>query len=140
MTGLDDIAKLRYGGGGRGPFQVLYFQGLDGGSPVIEWLESLRLRDRAAYAKGRSAIQRLGMQGHELRRPTADYLRDGIHELRFRVGRVQHRLLYFFHGRGVAVLVHGLTKERELPHFDIERALTRKRAFATDPERHTYTE
>lgn len=85
-------------------------------------------------------IQQLRQQGHALRRPTADYLRDGIHELRFRMGRVQYRLLYFFHGRGVAVLVHGLTKEREVPRFDIERALTRRRAFVTDPERHTYTE
>jgi hypothetical protein len=35
-------------------------------------------------------------RGHELRRPYADYLRAGVHELRARVGRVNYRILYFF--------------------------------------------
>jgi hypothetical protein len=34
-----------------------------------------------------------------LRRPHADYLEDGIYELRWRNGTVQYRILYFFHGR-----------------------------------------
>ncbi len=50
------------------------------------------------------------------------------------------RLLYFFHGQGVAVVAHGLTKEDILPAADIERALRRKRAFEADPEKHTYRE
>jgi hypothetical protein len=34
--------------------------------------------------------------GHELRRPEADFLRDGIYELRASLGGVHHRILYFF--------------------------------------------
>ena len=74
------------------------------------------------------------------RRPVADYLRDGIYELRARRGRVNYRLLYFFHGRGVAILAHGLSKEDEVPDAEIERAIERKKAFAKAPARHTYRE
>jgi phage-related protein len=78
--------------------------------------------------------------GHELRRPTADFLRDGIYELRVKQGHVQYRILYFFHGRNVAILAHSLTKEDEIPGVDIERTLKRKRLFESNPQRHTYEE
>jgi phage-related protein len=76
--------------------------------------------------------------GHELGRPAADYLRDGIYELRATQGHVQYRLLYFFHGRQLAILAHALTKEEEVPKADIERAIKRKKLFKTNPEAHTY--
>ncbi len=78
----------------------------------------------------------LAALGHELRRPHADLLRDGIYELRARVGRVNYRLLYFFHGRDVAVVAHGLTKEREVPDGDIERAIERKANYERSPAKH----
>jgi len=71
------------------------------------------------------------------RRPHADLLRGGIHELRARHGRVHYRILYFFHGRSVALLAHGLTKEGKVPDADIDRALARKKAYRDDPETHT---
>jgi phage-related protein len=74
--------------------------------------------------------------GHELRRPIADTLRDGIYELRARRGHVNYRLLYFFHGKNVAILAHALTKEAEVPDVEIERAIARKRALENDPEAH----
>jgi phage-related protein len=68
----------------------------------------------------------------------ADYLRDGVYELRVRVGRSQHRILYFFHGRNTAVFVHGLTKERIVPPRDIERALVRMQLFKQNPALHSH--
>jgi len=120
--------------------QVLFFKGLDGRAPVLEWLKELRRWDPKAFAKCVAGIERLRVFGHELRRPTADYLRDGMHELRLRKGRAHYRILYFFHGRDVAVLAHGLTKEGAVPEQDIERALRRKCAFEGSPERHIYEE
>jgi hypothetical protein len=120
--------------------RVIFFQNADGHSPVVEWLDALRRTDALAYAKCRAVISRLQEAGHELRRPTADILRDGIHELRTKKGHVNYRLLYFFHGRNVAIVAHGLTKEDGVPASDIERALSRKRAFEAAPERHTYQE
>ena len=122
------------------PTEVLFYQDEDGRAPVVEWLRELHREDRRAYAKCVARIQRLAEAGHELRRPEADYLRDGIYELRIRRGHVNYRLLYFFHGRQVAILAHGLTKEGEIPVRDIERAKRRKDAFERHPERHTYEE
>ncbi|MCI0455638.1 MAG: type II toxin-antitoxin system RelE/ParE family toxin [Gemmataceae bacterium] len=90
--------------------------------------------------KCRLKIERLRQLGQELRRPEADYLREGIYELRVRLQRVNHRMLYFFHEKTAAVVSHGLVKERQVPPRDIDTALTRKKKFAQDPERHSYRE
>ena len=67
--------------------------------------------------------------GHELRRPEADFLRDGIYELRAALQGINYRVLYFFHGREAVVL----SKE-------IEWAIARKRKFEAAPQKHTYGE
>ncbi|MBX3324756.1 MAG: type II toxin-antitoxin system RelE/ParE family toxin [Nitrospira sp.] len=85
-------------------------------------------------------IERLRELGHELRRPEADLLRNGIYELRIGREGMNYRILYFFHGRMAAVLAHGLAKEREVPTKDIQVALERKRCFERDPYTHTYRE
>ena len=119
---------------------IVFYKEADGEVPVLDWLRTLRRRDRRAYAACIARIQRLAVLGHELRRPEADYLRDGIYELRIRRGRVQYRLLYCFYGQRLAILVHALTKEGQVPPADIERAIRRKDAFAQDPETHSYAE
>lgn len=118
--------------------EVFFYQDDSGRAPVVEWLTELRRLDRKGYAKCVPRIRRLAELGHELRRPEADYLRDSIYELRARRGRVNYRILYFFHVQDVAVLAHALTKEREIPESDIDRAIRRKQAFERDPTRHTY--
>ena len=101
--------------------RLLFFQDADGTAPVWEWLKELRARNPKAYAKCVVRIRRLAELGHELRRPEADLLRDGIYELRARLGTVNYRMLYFFHGRDVAVLAHAITKEDEIPVVEINR-------------------
>jgi len=117
--------------------EVYFFQDRAGGSPVLEWLQVLRAEDHKAYAKCVARIRRLAALGHELRRPEADYLRDGIHELRARNGRANYRILYFFHGRNVAVLAHAIVKEAAVPAVEIARAIERKRLFEGNPDGHT---
>ena len=56
------------------------------------------------------------------------------------MARVQYRILYFFHGQNAVVLAHGLVKEKEVPELEIDRALTRKRAFERAPTKHTFRE
>jgi phage-related protein len=82
-------------------------------------------------------LGQLAEQGHALRRPAAEYLRDDIYELRIRYGSVNYRILYFFHGRTIAVLAHGLTKEKDVPDRDIDLAVARKDAFMKSPSLHT---
>ena len=116
---------------------VVFYQETDGAVPVLEWLDTLPPK---AQDKCRVRIERLAELGHELRRPEADYLRDGIHELRVGLQSVNYRILYFFHGKIAAVLAHGLVKERAVPAADIEEAIRRKRRFEQAPEAHTYQE
>jgi putative component of toxin-antitoxin plasmid stabilization module len=111
----------------------------DGESPVLEWLKELRRKDLRAYVACRGRVLLLAAMGYELRRPYADMLRDGIYELRARVGNVNYRLLYFFHGKDIAILAHGLTKQAEVPARDIERAIERRIRYEQDPAKHRAT-
>ena len=120
--------------------ELIFFQADDGSVPVRDWLADLQQKNRRAFAKCVDKIALLSEQGHELRRPNADMLRDGIYELRARSGNVNYRILYFFHGQNVAVLAHSLTKEAKVPKNDIERAIERNKAFEQDAEGHTYRE
>ena len=120
--------------------EVLFYCDADGSAPVLEWLDELQRKDRRAFKKCEASITLLATFGHELRRPLADLLQDGIYELRARVGRVNYRLLYFYHGRNVAVLAHGLTKERAIPPTVLNQAIERKKQFEANPEKHTHRE
>jgi phage-related protein len=120
--------------------QVVFYQERSGEVPVLAWLKKLRREDLKAYANCAVAVERLAEHGHELRRPTAGYLRDGIYELRARRGHVNYRILYFFHGRGVSILAHAVTKEDKIPASDFQRAVRRKELFEQDPEAHSYHE
>ena len=89
-------------------------------------------------AKCTERIDRLGELGHELRRPEADFLRDGIYELRSSYQGVHYRMLYFFAAKAVVVLSHGLTKEPEVPPRDIDQAVQRKQMVEADFEKFTF--
>jgi len=75
-----------------------------------------------------------------MRRPEADILRDGIHELRVGLQGINYRVLYFFHGQAAAVVSHGLVKERVVPPKEIDRAIERMKKFESNPQKHTYEE
>lgn len=68
--------------------KLIFFREADGSAPVVEWLKQLSTENARAFAKCRARLVRLAAMGHELRRPDADYLRDGIYELRSRLGNV----------------------------------------------------
>jgi phage-related protein len=101
----------------------------------LDWLAELpdKVRDKC-----RVRLDRLAELGHELRRPEADYLRNGIYELRASLSGVQYRILYFFCGTAAVVVSHGLTKEQQVPAVEIDRAVWRKIQFERDPKTHTY--
>ena len=117
--------------------RLVYYKEEDGSVPVIDWLDTIPGK---AVDKCIVKIERLEEKGHELRRPEADFLRDGIYELRTRYQNVQYRILYFFHGNKAVVLSHGITKQRaEVGDKEIQAAINRKAAFESAPARHTFT-
>jgi hypothetical protein len=117
--------------------EIRVFCEANGESPFIGWLSHLEKREPRAYAKCLQRILLLAEHGYDLRRPNADLLRDGVYELRTRVGRRNHRILYGFTGRCVATLSHGITKESEVPSREIDLAIKRLKLAKDDPD--TYT-
>ncbi len=116
--------------------RVVVYAEDDGSAPLLTWLDQQhsKVQDKCLVK-----IERLAELGHQLRRPEADFLRDGIYELRVRYRRVNYRMLYFFHER-MAIISHGLTKEGTVPDTEIELAITRRGEFVQDPQKHTYKE
>ena len=72
---------------------VVFYQDDPDTVPVLDWLDSLPAK---ALDKCRVRIERLRDLGHELRRPEADFLRDGIYELRVRLRTTRSNAI---HGR-----------------------------------------
>ncbi|GCL39804.1 MAG: type II toxin-antitoxin system RelE/ParE family toxin [Sphaerospermopsis kisseleviana] len=121
--------------------QIIFFQDDRGEVPVLNWLKKLIKQDRKGYANCIARIEQLAEYGFELRRPAADFLRDGIYELRAKHVKVQYRILYFFHGQNVVILAHAMIKEdNQVSEKDIDLALKYKNLFVLNPEIHTYTE
>lgn len=115
---------------------VVFYCDENGRAPVLEWLDQL---PEKVQNKCIERVQRLAEKGHELRRPLADYLRDDIYELRIRRQRVNYRILYTFVG-DVAVLLHGLKKEKDVLDRDIDLAVRRREMFSEKPAACTFRE
>lgn len=122
--------------GNKMPFVDLFiYLEVDGTIPFFEWFDG---QDQKCKDKCFAKLKRLEDEGIDLRRPVADYVGDGIYELRVRSGHVNYRILYFFGRTGVVVLSHGLAKEKRIPPIDIERAAKRRRLYEQNPEEHSF--
>ena len=115
---------------------VVFYADEEGPCPLLVWLDRLpaKVQDKCIVR-----IERLAECGHELRRPEADFLRDGIYELRTSFQSVNYRMLYFFHQQ-LAVISHGLAKEKQVPEREIELAIRHCKLFAANPAKYTYEE
>jgi phage-related protein len=98
----------------------IYFYVDDRGhKPVREFIDALPLRDQA---KVLAYLDELKKQGHNLRRPMADYLGDRVYELR----PGDNRIFYFFFLKDNAVLLHALRKRTDkIPCRDLGLCLKR---------------
>lgn len=92
-----------------------------GHRPVKEFIDSLPLREQAKIL---AYFVELKKQGHNLRRPMADYLGEGIYELRPK----GNRIFYFFYLKNNAVLLHSLRKKTDkIPSADLHLCLKRRK-------------
>ncbi len=117
--------------------RVVLYQERVGVVPVLDWLYTIPPKARA---KCLVKIGRLEELGHELRRPEADLLRNKIYGLRIGLQGVNFRILYFSYGNDIAVLSHGMVKERVVPPKEINLAIERKQKYEQAPSLHTYKE
>jgi hypothetical protein len=117
--------------------RVIFYQDEDGTAPLLDWLDELPAK---VQLKCLARIERLKQEGHALRRPEADFLRDKIYELRVGFSGINYRMLYFFHGNTAAVVSHGIVKEDKVSPKEIEKAIERMIKFERNPATHTYQE
>ena len=68
------------------------FREAAGTVPLQEWLDDLEATELKAYRKCLAFIDELIDSGNAMRRPHADYLRDGIYELRPTLNGIQYRI------------------------------------------------
>ena len=115
--------------------EIIYY--CEGDSvPVLDWLRAIPAKTQN---KCLAYLAHLESQGHELRRPVADLLQDGIYELRPSHQGIHYRILYFFSGKNVVVISLGLVKDSRVPPAEINRAVARKLKFEANPKDHTFT-
>jgi len=74
----------------------------------------LKELNRKHYVACLVRIQQLEQSGYELRRPAADFLRDGFTNCGQNAAGFHYRILYFFQGKNVACMTHGFYEGRAL--------------------------
>jgi len=116
--------------------EVVLFADSDGSSPFLQWM---KLLPGDVQVKCLVKIERLEEHGYALRRPEADFLRDGIYELKASRQGIHYRMLYFFH-KQKAVVWTGIIKESKVPSAFITRAIQAKLLYEKSPANHTYIE
>ena len=114
--------------------EVVFYRAKNGSVPALDWLDQ---QPEQVQDKFVVRVELLQANGHAMRRPLADYLRDDVHELRVGFRRQNYRLLYFFSG-GRAVISHGTMKESKVPEKEIDLAASRKEEYDKDPDGHTH--
>jgi phage-related protein len=108
-------------------WKVYYYQKGDGTHPVKEYIDSLTKREKANTL---AFIELLQNTGPNLKRPYADLLRDGIHELRLKLTGTQVRILYFFCFQNAIVLTNVFEKHTDaVPESEINTALNCRADF-----------
>jgi len=117
--------------------EVRAFKSEDGEVPVQDFLDNLQQHEPKVYEKCLARILELAEKGYEMRRPSADYLRDGIYELRATRDGVHYRLLYFFYGQCAVAISHGITKEDKVPPKEINLAIERMKLVKKSRTKYT---
>ncbi len=116
--------------------RLVIFQNCDGSAPFLVWFLGL---ERKTQVKCKVRLDFLAREGFNLRRPVADFLRDGVYELRLKSRGMNYRVLYFFHGRETVVISHGFSKQGDkVPPREIKRAINNMMAFTRDPAKHSF--
>lgn len=114
-------------------YTVTLYEAASGDSPVEQFLEELRSRNRKAWLKCLSYVQLLAEQGLGLPRQYSAHLAGDVWELRPEYGNVEYRLLYGSIGPGDFGLVHVLIKKGDkVPPRDIDMAADRIREMKQD--------
>lgn len=107
-------------------YSIRYLVEADGRCQVLDFVRKHGQKFEARYF---AYVDQLVEKGPTLPRPLADYLKDGIHELRLKY-KGQIRILYFFAYRNYIVMSHAFRKkESAVPEKEIVKAIKNRDHF-----------
>lgn len=108
-------------------WKVIYYKTKSGECPVKELIHNRSVDNQQKITTIIDYLQEIGVN---LPRPYADYLRDGIYELRVKLSGDETRTLYFFCFDLYIVLTHTFIKTtQKVPESEINKALKIKEDF-----------
>lgn len=111
----------------REKWKVIFYQKVDGSSPVFDFIESLIPKLNAKVYRDIGILQDYGNANRE---PYSKYLDDGIFELRTKQGSDITRVLYFFYLGNLIVLTNGFIKKTaKTPGKEIRLAKAYRKDF-----------
>lgn len=105
-------------------WNVDFYRTKDNIAPVENFLNSLNIKMRAKALHELNILQQFGMN---LREPHSKPIKDGIFELRIKLGSDISRIFYFFCIGNRIILTNGFIKKtRSTPKSEINKALRYK--------------
>lgn len=108
-------------------YNVYFYIDENQNCPLDDFISGLKSSNKE---KVYAWISKLEEKGPLLPRPYADFLRDGIHELRIKLSGEQIRVLYFFIFQESIILTHHFEKNTDkVPNKEIEKAIAIKTEF-----------
>ena len=109
-------------------FEIIFYKLENGNSPAEDFIMSLNSKMKAKTFR---AISLLKEYGNELREPFSKPLRDGLFELRVKLGTDIVRILYFFCKGKLIILTNGFVKKTQrTPEEEINLALKYKADYS----------
>ena len=102
-------------------FEVIFYETVNGHSPVLEFLEEIRHSDPGDHAAVMRGLAKLRDRQYH-REPLSKALGNGLFELRH-VGKLNTRVLWFFMKGRRIIAVHGIrNKGQAIPARDLDTA------------------
>ncbi len=105
-------------------WDVDFYKTEDNIAPVEQFLDSLNIKMRAKALHELNILQQFGSS---LREPHSKLIKDGIFELRIKLGSDISRIFYFFRVGNRIILTNGFVKKtNKTPKKEIDKAIKYK--------------
>ena len=108
-------------------WRLIFYRNISGKCLIEDFIEGLPDEDAKEVVASIAALRELG---NKARRPLADYVENGIYELRARRLKKRFRVLYTFAGKRTILLLTGFVKKtKAVPAKEIKKAKVLKKEY-----------
>ncbi len=101
-------------------WEIEYYETHNGQIPVKEFIEALKIKERAKIARTIDLLEEFGVN---LDMPYAKHVEGNLWELRARLANNRYRIIYFLNTGQKFILLHGYVKKtQKMPKKEIKVA------------------